>query len=533
MPEAGKPYKLFTQREKHPDYKAPYWAKCRALYSGRFLEQEQSKILSELLPKRNAEEPADYDARKKQAVYKNYAGPIVDKKVGDLFIETPSMGVPEDAPEPPEFYAEWFKDVSRPGGQEMSFNDLLHQQMLTAQVCQRAWTLVDLPQTPADIQPESEGDQERMGLLQAYACPIEPESVWDWKRNDEGELQWILLAFQRRERDSLDGDRDVIEEEFVYFDKAGFARYRIRYDKNRPPMGDEIVPLVESGQHSFGRVPVCVLELTPGMHTMGKLENLARAHLNLTSALQWATISSLFPTRVAFMGPEDESVSVTSDPNRGTDQKVSQIHAQVLGAQDRYEFIGPSPEPFAQAARQADGLRDEMYRVAYQGSDSTDGSAAALGRSGLSKQMDRASQGEEGKALMQLIHKHAKEILACVGEGRGDKGQDGKPIPWVMTGAEETPTVDKAGELQEAQMVQLLDINSPSFQVDYKCKVAKAVVGDDVPPERLEVYRQELAQNNPPEKFAAERPMLEEAEAENPPPFPPKDDEEEEEVEAA
>jgi len=502
---AGKPYKLFSQ-QFHPEYRSRYWARCRSLYSGDFTAMVEDvdptskarvvrKVLEDVFPKRNAETADDYERRKAQAFYINYPGSILDKIVAGLFREQPAM---EAKPKPDSWYERWFKDVSRPGGQVMSFNDLLKAQMLIALQTQRAWTLIELPATP-EAMPQSLADQERDGDLDCYACPIEPECVRDWEVDDDGALAWVLLAFQRSKREGLEGSREMVQEEFVYYTPTDYSRYVVEYKKGSPPGPEDTIRAVAFGPHSFGRVPLCMLELTPGMFAMGKLESLARAHLNLVNSLHWATINSLFPTPTAFQSEETPNNPATEDPKRALKQKRSPTHIVTLGKEDRFEFIGPSAEPFAQANRQANNYRDEMYRIVHAMADSVDNSGAALQRSGDSKQADKESEAIVFKWLGEKLNSYACEILGCVGAGRGDP-----ECEWVMKGMEEFGTEDSKALLEEAQAVTLLDINSPSFQADYKFKTAKAVMGDDVNPERLAKYRKELEQNNPPEEYDPE-----------------------------
>lgn len=497
METTGRPYKVF--QVTHPDYNPRYWARNRALYSGDF---SQPGVLEDVFPRRNAESDDDYLRRKRQAFYVNYPGSIVDKLAAGLFREQPAM---EGATQPDPWYDEWFKDVSRPGGKVMPFNDLLKESIITALQTRRAWALVELPEASGE-ELQSVGDQERAGALSAYACPVDPECVRDWEMDENGALEWALLAFQREKRDGLEGTRDMVEEEYVYYTPTEYARYIIRHKKDKKPNDDELVPLVAAGAHSFGQVPLVPLELTSGMFAMGKLESLARAHLNLVNSLHWATIGSLFPTPTAFLGEEEMGAPATADPNRAVHQRRSPVHIVQLGAKDRFEFIGPSPEPFAQAGAQATALRDEMYRVVHQMADSIDNSGAALQRSGESKQADMASESVVLKWLGERLNAFACAVLRCVGAGRGDPECD-----WVMKGMEEFGFEDPQALLQEAQAISVLDIKSPTFHVEEGMKVVKSILGDDVTPEVLAKIRRELEQNNPPEAFSYREP----------PPFPP------------
>lgn len=487
---AGLPYKTF--KVTHPEYDSHYWARCRALYAGGHRLKCNQRVFEELFPKHNAEAEHIYEERKARAFYLNYAGSVIDLIVAGLFEEQPSM---EGTPEPDKWYGDWFADVSRPGGKVVSFTDLLKSQVLTALQLKRAWTLVELPQVP-ESEPQSLADQEQAGALDCYACAIEPECVRDWEMDEDGRLAWVLLAFQRQKRADLTAGRDTVEEEFVYYSPTNFARYAISYPCDKPPRDTDEVPLVAEGPHSFGRVPVATLELTDGMWAMSKLEGIAAAHLNTVCALNWATIKSLFPTPTAFLAPVEVGNEITENTKRATTQARSPAHIVTLGKDDRVEFVGPSPEPFAQAGAQLDRLRDEMYRVVHSMAASVDNSGAALQRSGKSKQMDQTHTTTVLKWLGEAIAKHAVEVVKLVGAGRGDP-----EIDWVVHGMEEFGKVDLEHLLDEATAVETLSINSPTFQTAYKFKVAKEVLGDDADGATLDKIKDELESNNPPEMY--------------------------------
>jgi hypothetical protein len=487
-------------KQAHPEYQPKYWARCRALYKGGPALLRDDPVMADVFPQHSAEGAEVYKERKAAAYYINYPGSIIDGHVAALFEEQPAM---EASPKPDAWYEDWFNDVSKPGGRTLTFNDLLKQQILTALVLRRAWTLVELP-GPQDVDaddesPASLADQEESGALDCYAVPVDPECVQDWEMNDDGALSWALLHFRRQKRNSLTALRNKVEEEFVLYDTDSWARYTIEYDIAKPPTDETDVPLNAEGPHTFGRVPLSLLELSDGLWAMSKLESLAAAHMNVINSLSWATIKSLFPTPVFFQGDENMLNPQSEDASRFA-QARSPAHHVRLSKDDRYEFVGPSSEPFAQAAAQANTLRDEMYRTDFAMADSVDNSGAALQRSGDSKAMDMRKAAIVNKRLGEYLHEFAVDVMELVGAGRGDAESE-----WVMHGMEEFDTPDPEGMLAEAQIVTTLDLNSPTFQAAYKYKVAKALGGDDFDGATLSKIQRELVTNNPPEVFDPQR----------------------------
>ena len=489
------PYK--TLCEHHPDYLPHYWARCRGLYAGGRKLLGDKSVLCDVFPRNNAEVEVLYQERCHRAYYLNYAGSVINLIVAGLFEEAPHM---EAEPEADEWYDDWVSDVSKPGGSVMSFNDLLKEQVLTALVLKRAWTLVELPEAPIEM-PANLAAQKQSGALDCYAYPIEPECVRDWEMDADGALLWALLAFKRQKREGIESDRKRVEEEFVYYTPTEYRRYVIEYHVDKPPMENTLVPLVAEGTHSFGKVPLVVLDLTDGMWAMGKLESIAVAHMNTTNALTWATIKSLFPTPTAFVSAEQVGNEATADKDRAKRQARGPNSIVTMGDKDRFEFVGPSAEPFAQALSQCDRLRDEMYRVVHSMAASVDNSGAALQRSGESKQMDLRHTATVLKWLGQQVAKHAVELLNLIGVGRGDP-----EVTWVCHGMEEFDAPDAAQVLAEAQAVDTISIPSATFKQMYTYKVAKEVLGDDADGEALDKIKGELEANISNEQFMA--PMM-------------------------
>jgi hypothetical protein len=492
MPDTSLPWKTF--QPTNAQYDSHSWARQRALYAGGDQLLRNDQVMSEVFPQHNAENDGIYQERKRRAFYLPYAGAVVDLIVAGLFAERPSF---EADPKADPWYDEWLEDVSLPGGRTVSFCDLLKTQIRAALLHRRAWTLVELPE--AGGMPQSLADEEALGTLDCYACPVEPECVRDWEMDEDGKLAWVLLAFRRCKRDGLTGTRDNTEEEFVYYTPTEFARYAITYDKKHPPKDDTPVPLVAAGTHTFGRVPLIPLELPEGLHAMGKLESICVAHLNTRNALTWAQYKSLFAVPHAFLDDEAITGSAQSeDPDRAVNQTRSVAHMVSLRKGDRVEFIGPPTDAFSYAASDCAVLRDEMYRVVHHMADSIDNSGAALQRSGDSKQADRASTTIILKFLGEEVSRHAVEILETVGKGRKDP-----EVLWTVHGMEEFEAVpDMDAALKEATAITTLDINSPTFQRAYKFKVAKQALGDEADAEMLEDIRKELEENNPAEFFA-------------------------------
>jgi hypothetical protein len=505
-------YKKLNQ--KHPEWDGPYWRRCRALYAGGKKLLKDQEVLRDIFPPHLNEKLDVYDERCRRAYYIPYAGEVVDMITSATFSEDIAM---EAEPAADEWYAEWAKDVSPPGGARQTLQQFLKEQVTTALLCKRAWTLIDLP-TMDDVVKQgaplvnapagSLAEQEKLGLLDAYACPIDPEAVWDWECDRDGRLLWILIHYKSAARDGIEGDRDTITERWMYYTPTAWQRYELVYKRTHPPTDPTEVPMVAEGAHSFGAVPVIRMELPDGLWAMGKIESIAVAHMNKRNALSWAQYKSLFPVLTHFAGPPDVTNPITEDPDRMLNQVIGQGHVTQLGDRDRLEYVGPDTAAYATAAQDLKDLRDEMHRVVHQMAMAVDNSAAALQRSGESKQVDQQSTAIILREFGKIVREHAIEIHDMVQAGRQDKA-----VVWSVEGMDgySDTTVDTLVSM--GQTLELIPIPSATFQREWKIQIARRVLGDSVNEDKLEDIRKELEANITNEQFS-QVPPTEKAERE-------------------
>lgn len=498
-------YKKLNQ--KHPEWDGPYWRRCRALYAGGKKLLKDPAVLRDVFPPHLNEHPTVYDERCRRAYYIPYAGEVIDMITSALFSEDLSM---ESEPEADEWYEDWESDVSPPGGSKQTLQQFLKEQVTTALLCKRAWTLIDLP-TIEDVMrdaiksgratdiggsPSSLLEQEKLGLLDAYACPLDPEAVWDWECDRDGRLTWCLVHYQMAQRDGIEGDRDTITERWMYYTDTTWQRYEITYHRTRPPADGIEIPLVSEGKHTFGCVPVLRMELSDGLWAMGKIESIAVAHLNKRNALSWAQYKSLFPVMVHYAGPPDVMNPVTEDPDRAVNQTIGQGHVAQLGDKDRLEYVGPETGAYVIAAQDLKDLRDEMHRVVHQMAMSVDNSAAALQRSGESKQVDQEATAIVLREFGKITREHAVTMYEVVQRGRGDA-----PSEWSCEGMDGYSDTTVESVVTQAQTLEVVSIPSATFQQQFKYQVARRVLGDSVGEDVLEDIEKELKANITNEQF--------------------------------
>ncbi len=481
-----------TLKQKHPDWDGPYWRRCKALYAGGRKLLNDPEVLHDVFPPHLAEKPHVYAERKKRAYYIPYAGEIIDMITSALFSE---LLVMSSEPKADQWYGKWADDVSPPGGQEQTLRQFLKQQVTTALVCKRAWTLIDMPAMEVDDVPTNLKEQEERGALDAYACALDPECVWDWETDREGKLIWVLVHYQSATRADLSGNRNLIKEEWVYYTRTDWKRYAIEYKKDNPPNPTDEIPEVKDGLHSFGEVPVIPLDLPEGLWAMGKIESIAVAHLNKRNALSWAQFKSLFPVMAHFAAPPDPLNPLSEDPNRATTQIVGQGHILQFAQGDEFKFVGPDSASYTVAQQDLRDLRDEMHRVVHQMANAVDNSAAALQRSAASKQVDQSAGQVVLQEFGKLTRAHSISMHDMAGKGRKEE------TDWTASGMDAYDEASADALVVQAQSLELVSIPSAKFQQLYKYEIARRVLGDQVEPEDLEEIKAELEGNITNEQF--------------------------------
>lgn len=487
-------YKQFKVR--NPAYDADYWAKCRAFYAGGKRLLGDANIMKETFPKHLSEASRVYDERVKRAYYIPYAGEIINSIIASLFSD-PFTVSSEPKPADQKFYEAFFEDVSPEGGCVTSLTDLMKEQVTTAMLCKRAWTLVDLPKVEEGTAPPATLDeQQKQGGLNAYAVSVAPEMVLDWEETEDGELQWALVANISSKRAGLDSDRDVVQEVYTFYTDTTWERYIVTYKHDDPPKDEQEVPLAAKGQHSFGAVPLIPLELPDGLWAMGKILDIAIAHFNKRNALSWAEYKSLFPVLVSYKAAEDPLNPITADPHRDTNQTVGQGYVLGMGEKDRIEFLGPDAAPFTAAMADLSTLRDEMHRVLHSMALSVDNSGAAMSRSAESKMVDQAAAAIILKALGEIVHEHVIKVYELVQTGRAEE-----LVKWLPEGMESFDEVGLEGLLKQAETVDTVSIPSARFKQLWTYQLARRLLGHGAENEDLALILKELKTNITNEQF--------------------------------
>ena len=494
---------------KHDDWDGSYLARLRAFYKGGKALLNDSSIMTEIFPRHRNEKDKVYEERRKCSVYVPLAGMVLNFIKASLTEErlavdlTPPDGS-TDAPPTPDWYRTWFDDVSPPGGKTVPLHDFVGAAILEGLICKTAWARVDMPK-PEEF--TSLAEQERSGNLDAYAVLHLAETVIDWEEDESGELQFVVTHSQVSKRLSLSTGRDLVTERFCVYTSQGWAIYEMEHKRNELPDKEKPISLKSQGNHSFGRVPWCRLDVGDGLWAMDNIECMARRHFNAESERQWGIRQSLLPDLYEFNGPEEAAPGEVigenqTDPNRATKDTRGPGYVQKRGDKDRAQYVGPDSAPFVEARLSVNDLRTELCRVTNQLALSQDNSAAALRRSADSKGQDKASAIVVCAALGALARKFAEDLTNMVSRGRGEANLVGQ---WQASGMAKFDAISFDATIDRAVKIALLDIPSPTFHKINDLAIAREALADEASPEDLDKIERELEKNVTDESLASKK----------------------------
>ena len=466
----------------HPSHDDARLREYRALASGGHVLLGDDALMARVFPQ-HAHEPAwVYAERKRRAIYLPYAGEIVGELCAQLGAD-PLVARAE--PSADSFFEQFVDDIDRRGTSLSVFAQAL---VRTALVDRIAWTLVDLPAIPGD-EPQSLAEQERSGGLRAYLCPLDASAVTDWEEDEQGALTWACVRSIRATRSGPADDRSDVVERFTVYYPDRWERYELSYKAGRSPRAKTDVPMLAQGAHTFGSVPLVRLELPEGLWALDKLAPVARAHLNLCSAIDWSQNKHLFPMMMAFLAPDDAGGAAGGDPARATQQTYGTGWINTFGKDDRIEYVAPDTGVYEHALGRLSSLRDEMHRVCHAMALAVDNSAGAMGRSGESKAEDRAAKEVVIRELGRLARDTVRRALVLAQRGRGDEVS-----LWNVSGFERFDPGDEAEAITAALAADSLEIPSPTFRQIFLTATAQRIVRRHATPEQLVAIRDELEQ---------------------------------------
>jgi hypothetical protein len=326
--------------------------------------------------------------------------------------------------------------------------------------------------------------------------------VTNWAQDKGGELTWAVVRYLDASQREIGEEAGTVHADYTVYTRAGWRRWEFSYvpGKSEPKEKDPIdsIPgvVITEGAYGFGRVPLVRHELPDGLWSMGKLEPLAVEHLNKENATAWGEYRSLFGFLAFYL--KAATTVPDADPNRALSQRVGPGRGWVGVEGDKVEMISGPTEPIVAGREGCNRKRDEMFRVVHQMSQSVDAnSAAALNRSGLSKQQDKKGEALVYLALGELVCEWALDVLKMAAAGRREPD-----LQLACKGMNTYDDVSLEALVNQEAVVETIPVRSQTFQKMRQSKFAKRYLGEDATPDVMAKIDAELEENISPEEFA-------------------------------
>lgn len=452
-------YSVLTQR--NPAVNPTLIDRYRALYAGgecfdRLLERPNTNLFGP----NPSEAPDMTSARKRELFYINYVGPIHDYFAAMLFGVRPQVRAAKTGESivPDAFYAEFGADAT---GQGESMPAFMRARFIDAIVAGASWIRAQLP-TPS-IEPVNLAQSQDGGLLRAVVSPVAAESVLDWGVNASGALTWAIIHSREQPRTDPTTSRSLIVETFTVLDETSETTYQTTYPPENPPTDQTDIPLIAdlTRPHRFPRVPLICIAPGPNLWLMHRLASTQVELFKIDNAFNWAMRRFCFPVL------QFKSENKDSPPN------TSSGFCVIVGTDEGFSYVSPEAAPFEVMLARRDSMKDELYRVSQQMAMGVNNNAAAIGRSGESKQTDAESTQVVLQAYADLVIASIEDLYELISDGRGEE-----EVHFSVSGMDSYDLTDLKTFVDTALNVQKLQIPSETFRKELSVKLVKHVMPD-------------------------------------------------------
>jgi hypothetical protein len=433
---------MFDIQAEHSEYRKlkGTWPRYRDLYAGG---DQLIRNAGNYLVRRQREPEAVYHERLGRAFYENYAGSIIDWYAATLFRREPVLTYEGDDARARSFFNLLAEDCDRRGS---TLSDFYRRQVIEALVVGKSYIVVDFPRV--SDRPLNRAAEDELGISRAYLCSYPVESAVNWQRDENGELDWVVL------RSDL-----PTEMRWIRYDRERYEVYSLpeASGRNAAPVQ------VDAGVHGLAgqrRVPVFEFSLGEGMWLMNKAASLQIEHFNKSNALAWALTMGLFAMPVVYSEREQS-------PTMGDSYYLQ------LGSNDRFGWTEPEGHVYEIALQNIDRLKEEIYRVCYLLSMAGGSLSKNSALTGLSKQRDYLITQEVLRGFGDRVKDSMNQILKAIAEARQDE------LRVTATGLDEFDIGDFSEELDNAQKLLAMGINSPTLKAQVFKKLAMKYLCDE------------------------------------------------------
>lgn len=442
---------------RRPGVDAELLADYDALYTGGKAFRTR---LSRFLPQNNNEPSDHYQARCREAHYRNYLGPIVDFFAAHLFsapfeVRSKRDGELVDAD---PFYAQFREDCD---ANDTDFVDFLRGRFVEALIKGRAYWLVEMPDD-GGTPPGDKAEWQARKLGDGYVRAVPTEEVLDWECDESGALLWAIVHERETARVDWRLPRNIITETWHVFDAEYVETFEVTYDPARPPTAETDIGSTGRRPHNCNVVPLICLDIDPdGLWAANRIASPQIEHFRLSNANAWSI------RRTCYAMPVLKVMDPKQPPAMGAGYYI------MIGTGEEFGWSSPPSVPYQAMSAEVASLKDEIFRIANNMALGVDNNAAAIGRSGDSKLADARATEVVLTAYGSLIRGAAEETYEVLSDARGDTD-----ITWSVEGLQSFNVGDAVVLIEAATQAEVLGIPSETYQREVKTKIALSMVND-------------------------------------------------------
>src|SRR5579884_1482675 len=429
---------------EHPQYQCnrEMWQRYQDLYAGG---EQLRRRAAQYLVRRQKEPNEVYQERLSRVFYENYLGSIVDWYAATLFRTEPAISFEGAA----DFYSEFLRDADLEGRSLLEF---CRKAFIQALIFQRSYALIDFPRIPG--QPRTRAEEDALGTSRAYLVNYSPVDLINWRLDDHGNFEWVVLRTEAAYQPEFLGDEQIVERRWTYYDKERFETYtQVRSSLDRSENAPDAT-LVDQGRHGLADLQTVPL--------VKKAALLQQEHFNKSNALSWALHMGLFAMPVIYS-------------DREWHQIVGEAYYIQLGPEDKFGWTEPQGHVYQLAADNLDRLKDEIYRVCYLMQQAIRREASNLAQSAASKLRDQTITQEVLRAYGALVKQYIRQILGLIAAARRDT------VRPQVTGLDQFDVKDFTEELNNAKTLSTLITSSSTFTREMQKKLALRYLEDADP----------------------------------------------------
>ncbi len=389
--------------------------------------------------------------------YVSHVGHMVDFYSAQLF-SCPFAIRPKGDVKADPFFAGFKEDADRNG---CDLADFMRARFTQALIKGVSWWVAELPSNQGK-EADNRAEWQERALGEAWLSPLDAEAVLDWETDDANQLIWAIVHKSESRRDKPGSSRNTIKETWKVYDRETVETFQIEYECDKPPKEDAEVPSLGSVAHGFARVPLISMKLPEGLHLLGRAAGVQVAHFKMACALDWAIKRACFPM----------PIMKTDQPEENRKAMVGAGYMVIMGQNDDLTWAAPPTDSFDVISRRIDSLRDELYRVGQQMALGVSNNAAALGRSGESKQADQSSTEICLHAYGAIVREAIQETLNLIASGRGEA------LDWSVTGLDKFSLQSADLTVRTAVEVMALNLPSEAFRIEYQSQICERLLPD-------------------------------------------------------